>query len=67
MAIFLELHKPQPGVQSGVARQPHYHVALQATRSFRFLPMKRATGSCEKKSRRLSARHVSCTPLYPQV
>ena len=39
MAVFMELHKPQPGSQG---RKPHYHVALQAKRSFRFLPIKRA-------------------------
>ena len=39
LAIFKELHKPAP--KSDV-RLPHYHVALQAKRSFRFLPFKRA-------------------------
>ena len=39
MVIFLELHKLVPGASR---RKPHYHVALQGKRSFRFLPMKRA-------------------------
>ena len=42
MAIFMELHKPKPGSAPDAPRLPHFHVALQAKRSFRFLPFKRA-------------------------
>ena len=42
MAIFLELHKSKGQGPSGSQRMPHYHVALQATRSFRFAPLKLA-------------------------
>ena len=42
MAIFMELHKPDPAAGVGAVRNIHYHIALQAARSFRFQPVKRA-------------------------
>ena len=44
MGIFLELHKSENDDTSTFAscRDPHYHVALQGERSFRYLPMKKA-------------------------
>ena len=42
MAIFMELHKPMPGSAADAPRLPHYHIALQAQRTFRYLPFKRA-------------------------
>ena len=42
MAIFMELHQARQGSTADEPRLPHYHVALQAKRSFRYLPFKRA-------------------------
>ena len=42
MAIFMELHKPDPDAAPDQVGKVHFHIALQAQRSFRFQPMKRA-------------------------
>ena len=42
MAIFLEHHKPGEGSKPDEKGKPHFHVAVQANRSFRFAPLKRA-------------------------
>ena len=42
LAVFMEYHQPKPGAAAETPLLPHYHVALQAKRSFRFLPFKRA-------------------------
>lgn len=42
MAIFMEYHQPRPNDAAGTPRLPHFHVAIQAKRSFRFMPFKRA-------------------------
>lgn len=55
MAVFMELHEPKAGDADDVPRLPHYHVALQAKRSFRFLPFKRAL-----RARHGLATHWSC-------
>ena len=52
MVVFRELHAVD---ESGV-RHPHYHVALQASESFRFAPYKRAL-----RVRYKLASHWSCT------
>jgi hypothetical protein len=42
MAIFLEHHKLGEGSGPDEERKPHFHIAVQAKRSFRFAPLKRA-------------------------
>ena len=58
MGIFLELHKSEKDDTSTFAscRGPHYHVALQGERSFRYLPMKKAI-----RVRHGLETHWSCT------
>ena len=57
MGIFLELHKSEDDTSTFAScRDPHYHVALQGERSFRYLPMKKAI-----RVRRGFETHWSCT------
>ena len=55
MAIFMEYHKPRPGSPADADRKIHFHVAVQAKRSFRFLPLKRAI-----RARARLETHWSC-------
>ena len=40
MVIFMEYHQPRPNDAAGTLRLPHFHIAIQAKRSFRFMPFK---------------------------
>ena len=72
MGIFLELHKSENDDTSTFAscRDPHYHVALQGERSFRYLLMK--SNSCAVRPRNTLELHarrllVRCALLCRQI
>ena len=57
MAIFMEYHQPRPNDAADAPRLPHFHIAIQAKRSFRFMPFKRALRVHYKMATHWSCAH----------